>query len=160
MAIHQNDDKSKGITIGEQLGSNPETGPFATVLKSVSLMIAVVTHVCDINTRLWCVYEMHFAISQGVPVKLCAYISAEDLRCGRVYEDTCVASAEFSVNSSAARCGKPEDPVSADEIMIRKVIENSENGFNGVNQSVECIRLSYLAKYPMNDIQNYISAPK
>merc|ERR1740124_25023 len=69
---------------------------------------------------------------------------------GRVHEDTCVASAKFSVDSSAARCGKPEEPVSADEIMIRKVIENSENGFNGVNQSVECIRLSYLAKYPIN----------
>ena len=58
MAVHQNDDKSNGITIGEQLGPDPETGPFATVLKSVSVMIAVVTHVCDINTRLWYVYRM------------------------------------------------------------------------------------------------------
>merc|ERR1740124_1335447 len=36
--------------------------------------------------------------------------------------------------------------------MIREVIDKSVNGFNGVNQSVEKIRLSYLAKYPMNDV--------
>ena len=58
MAIHQNDDESKGITIGEQLGSDPETDPFVTVLKSVSLRIAAVTHVCDIHTRLWYFYRM------------------------------------------------------------------------------------------------------
>ena len=92
---------------------------------------------------------MHFAISQGVPVKLCAYISHDDLAYGRLDEDTCVASAKFSVDSSAAHCGKPEERVSSDEIMIRKVIENSINGFNGVDQSVERIRLSYLVKYPI-----------
>ena len=58
MAIHQNDDESEGITVAQQLGPDPETGPSATVLKNVSLMIAVVTHVCDINTRLWYVYRM------------------------------------------------------------------------------------------------------
>merc|ERR1740124_247265 len=149
LAINQNGDDDE-ITIGEQLGPDPETGPFATVLKSVGLMIAVVTHVCDINTRLWCVYEMHFAISQGVPVKLCSYISRASLCNGQVDKDTCVESAKIRVDSSAARCGKPEDPVSADEIAIRKVIGKSGNGFNRVNESVEKIRLSYLAKYPMN----------
>merc|ERR1740136_178895 len=108
MAIHQNCERdddyiSEEITVGDQLGLNPENGPFATVLKSVSLMIAVVTHVCDINTRLWCVYEMHVAVCLGVPVKLCAYISHADLNQGRVHKDTCVARAKFSVNSSAAR---------------------------------------------------------
>ena len=48
MVIYQNDEESKGITIGEQLRLDPETGPFAIVLKNVSLMIAVVTHVCEI----------------------------------------------------------------------------------------------------------------
>merc|ERR1740124_1557746 len=36
--------------------------------------------------------------------------------------------------------------------MIRKVIGKSVNGFNGVNESVENIRLSYLVKYRMNRI--------
>ena len=58
MAMHQNDKKSKGITTAQQLRPDPETRPFAMVLKSVSLLIGVVTHVCDINTRLWCVYGM------------------------------------------------------------------------------------------------------
>ena len=58
MSMYQNDDESEGITVAQQLGPDPETGPFATALKSVSLMIAVVTHVCDIYTRLWYVYRM------------------------------------------------------------------------------------------------------
>merc|ERR1740124_1116569 len=157
LAIHQNSDGDddyvpEEIMIGEQLRPDPETGPFATVLKSVNVMLAVVTHVCDINTRLWCVYEMHFAVCQGVSVKLCAYMSQEDLNWGRVHKDVCVASAELSVNSSAARCGKPGQSQSPDEIMIRKVIGKSVNGFNGINKSVEIIRLSYLAKYPMHNI--------
>ena len=97
---------------------------------------------------------MHFAVCQGVPVKLCACISPEALDKGQVHEDTCVASAKFSVDSSAARCGKSGALVSADEIMIQKVIENSVSGFNGVNKSVEDIRLSYLAKYPTNKVTN------
>merc|ERR1740124_1197104 len=36
---------------------------------------------------------------------------------------------------------------------IHEVIGKSVNGFNGVNESVERIRLAYLAKYPMNDVR-------
>ena len=93
---------------------------------------------------------MHFAVCQDVPVKLCAYISSESLTYGRVHEDTCVTSAKFSVDSSAARCGIAGQPQSSDEISIRKVIDKSVHGFNGVNQSVENIRLSYLVKFPLN----------
>ena len=53
LAIYQNGDPSKGVTIGQQLGTNPEAGPFATVLKGADLMLAVLTSVCDIYTRLW-----------------------------------------------------------------------------------------------------------
>ena len=88
-------------------------------------------------------------------MKLCAYIIPESLRNGRVHEDTCVASAKFSVDSSAARCGIPAQPQSSDEIMIREVIDKSVNGFNGVNESVENIRLSYLEKYPIDDFKWY-----
>merc|ERR1740124_835658 len=100
MAMYQNDDESKGITITEQMG--PDRSPvFETVLKGVSLMLVVINNVCDINTRLWSVFEMYSAFSKGVPVKLCAYISPDDLKHGRIHEDTCVASAKFSVDSSA-----------------------------------------------------------
>ena len=95
---------------------------------------------------------MHFAVSKGVPVKLCAYISRESLINGQVHKDTYVTSTEFSVDSSMARCGKPGQSQGSDEIMIRKVIENSFNGFNRVNQSVDIIRLSYLAKYPIKKV--------
>ena len=56
LSIYQNDDPDEGPTIGDQLGSDPEFGPFATVLKEVKeqgLMLAVLTSGCDIYTRLW-----------------------------------------------------------------------------------------------------------
>ena len=59
------------------------------------------------------------------------------------------------MNSSAAPCGNSEEPESSDEITIRKVIDKSINGFNRVNQSVENIRLSYLGKYPISDVEAY-----
>ena len=60
-------------------------------------------------------------------VKLCTYISPGGLEYGRVNEDTCIASAEFSVRSSTARRGKLEEPQGLDEIMIREVIDKSVN---------------------------------
>ena len=95
---------------------------------------------------------MHFAVLKDVLVKLCAHISYDDLTGGQVHEDTFVASAKFSVDSSQARYGRLGEPQSSDEITIREVIGKSVNGFNAVNQSVENIRLSYLAKYPINKV--------
>ena len=88
-------------------------------------------------------------------MKLCTYISPDDLKHGRVHEDACVTRAQFSVDSFAARCQMPEKPVHAEEIMIRKVIDRSVIGFEEINQSVEYMRLSYLAKYPINDVEWY-----
>ena len=55
-SIYQNNNPAKGVTIGQQLGTDPEYGPFATVLKEVDLMLAVLTDGCDIYTRLWYVH--------------------------------------------------------------------------------------------------------
>ena len=52
-SIYQNNDPDKGVTIWQQLGSDPEHGPVATVLRVVDLMLAVLTEECDIYTRLW-----------------------------------------------------------------------------------------------------------
>ena len=62
-AIYQNNDPSKGVMIGEQLGSNPEYGPFATVLKVVNLMLSVMTNVCDIYTHLCLVMSTNQQLS-------------------------------------------------------------------------------------------------
>jgi len=53
LAIYQNDDELKGVTIGQQLGEDPRKGPFATVLKFVDRMMAVLTSGCNIYSRLW-----------------------------------------------------------------------------------------------------------
>ena len=52
-AIYQSNDVNDGPTIAEQLGKDPEYGPFSTVLRSADLMLAVVTYECDIYTRKW-----------------------------------------------------------------------------------------------------------
>ena len=54
-AIYQNSCDSDKPTIAEQLGPDPEFGPFATVLMDAESMIAVMTTLCEIYTRLWCV---------------------------------------------------------------------------------------------------------
>jgi len=38
--------------------------------------------------------------------------------------------------------------------MIREVIDKSVNGFNGINEAVENIRLSYLVKYPIQVVSS------
>ena len=52
-AIYQNHGDDDKPTIFEQLGPDPEYGPFATVLKGADSMVAVVTETCDIYSRLW-----------------------------------------------------------------------------------------------------------
>ena len=61
---------------------------------------------------------MHFVVYQGMQVKLCTYISPDDLYHGDVHKDTCVPSAKFNVDSSEARCGIPRQPQSSGEITI------------------------------------------
>ena len=62
LAIYQNEDIPR-VTIAEQLGKDPQHGPFATVLRQAECMVAIITAQCDIYTRMWCVYEMFIALS-------------------------------------------------------------------------------------------------
>ena len=52
-SIYQSDGEGDTPTIAQQLGPDPNYGPFATVLKGAESMVAVVTDKCDIYTRLW-----------------------------------------------------------------------------------------------------------
>jgi len=153
-SIHQNNDPAKGVTIGQQLGKDPEYGPFATILKEVDLMLAVLTDECDIYTRLWCVYEIYFAVGRHVKVRLAPHISADDLECGYTDKDICVNQALNRVNSKGALCGVPGTPMNEDEIAIRNVIETLGMGFKSVDEVVERIRLIHLVSYPMDEIIN------
>jgi len=147
--MYQNDDESKGVTIKQQLGEHPKYGPFATVLKHVDHMMAVLTNACDIYTRLWCVYEISIAIQHNVKVQLCPHINPDDLYMGRTYNDICVAQAKNPVVSSEGRCGHPAKPINNDEKVIRKEIESTSGKFDEVDRTVERIRLEYLVNYPL-----------
>lgn len=59
LSIYQSNNEADSPTIGQQLGPNPQFGPFATVLRCAVLMIAVITDACDIYTRLWYVQLNH-----------------------------------------------------------------------------------------------------
>lgn len=148
-AIYQNNDPNEGVTISDQLGSDPEYGPFATVLRCVDIMLAVLTHNCDIYTRLWCVYEIFFAAKIGVDVELASHISPVDLEFGTIDKDICVSEAHNRVNSVEARCGAPGTSITDDERAIRETINA---GFKFVDKAVERIRLIHLVCYPMNCI--------
>ena len=67
-SIYQNSILSKGVTITEQLGSDPKFGVFATVLKISESMLVIPTNGCNMFTRLWCVYDTFFATQNGVRV--------------------------------------------------------------------------------------------
>ena len=67
-SIYQNSILSKGVTITEQLGSDPKFGVFATVLKISESMLVIPTNGCNMFTRLWCVYDTFFANHNGVRV--------------------------------------------------------------------------------------------
>jgi len=53
-SIYQNNDPEKGITISEQLGSDPEFGPFATVLNFVPRRLVAMTEERYLHTTKAC----------------------------------------------------------------------------------------------------------
>jgi len=159
LSIHQNNGECKGVTISQQLGSNPASGPFSVVLEDAVLMLAVVTSMCDIYSRLWCVYEIFVATQKGVRVRLCPFISESDLRWGHTDKDICIVQAKNLVDSSNARCGDPNSVRNDDEKAIRRTIEGetdgsrNTDGFDKVNQIIEMTRLLYLVLYPTEKIE-------
>jgi len=151
LSIHQNNNEKIGVTIGQQLSPNPDTGPFCVVLRAVDKMIAVVTFGCDIYTRLWCVYELYTARKLGVEIELCSFSGLDNF--GDMTENVCIANITTKVDSNLARCGNPKSEQNADERGIRDAINKSDGRFHGVNQAVEYIRLQYLVTYPREEIE-------
>merc|ERR1711935_354997 len=140
--------------MGQQLGSDPMFGPFATVLRAAMLMLAVLTHQCDIYTRLWCVFEIFVAAMMGVRVKLCPHIAPIDIANGWTNEDICVSESKTRVDSASARCGHPKHDPNSDEVAIRQVVNASAGGFDAIDKAVERIRLGYLIDYDLGSVTN------
>eukprot|EP00747_Dinoflagellata_sp_TGD_P154358 gnl/TRDRNA2_/TRDRNA2_177494_c1_seq8.p1 gnl/TRDRNA2_/TRDRNA2_177494_c1~~gnl/TRDRNA2_/TRDRNA2_177494_c1_seq8.p1 ORF type:complete len:351 (-),score=58.32 gnl/TRDRNA2_/TRDRNA2_177494_c1_seq8:143-1195(-) len=150
-AIYQPED-TPGVMIADQLGPDPKTGPFATVLRQASLMVALNTPLCDIYTRMWCILEMYIALQYDVPVEV-RYVSAKVNKC----HDGSFGSAEGSVlsnpfegqlpvNCREARCGNPKLEMNADEKMIRKTVESLPGGYKDIDHAVEGVRYTSLQK--------------
>merc|ERR1740124_282734 len=146
LSIYQSDGEGDSPTIGEQLGDDPEYGPFATVLKDAVCMIAVVTAICDIYTRLWCVYELFVAQELKVPVQLCPFINDDQEKYGHLLDDVCIYNLESTIDSESAYCSYIPD-----KECIHKEIKASSGGFKAINNGVEMIRLNYLLDYPIQN---------
>merc|ERR1740117_466235 len=67
VAIYQNEDIEE-LTIEKQIGPVPDHSPFGTVLRGADVMVSVTTRSCNLYARMWCVYEMFFALQLGVKV--------------------------------------------------------------------------------------------
>ena len=100
-------------------------------------------------------YELFFAVEHDVNVRLITHITESDLVHGSLENDIGVNEAKNRVNSTGARCGRPESKLNADEIAIRKEINSTAGGFKSVDEAVEKIRLVHLLSYPMEKIKYY-----
>lgn len=140
-AIYQPEDLPH-VTIEQQLGPHPSTGPFATVLKQADVMLAVLTGQCNIYTRMWCVLEMFTALQLGLPVRIAQYMRPYSQDVNMPFLHQCATA----VDSAAARCGNPANTPNSDEIMIRQMIEAMPGGFLAVDHAIEASRLDLLQK--------------
>lgn len=133
MAIDQEDSE----TIAMQLGPSLEHGPFATVLKQATDMIAVFTPAADIYLRMWCVFEIFIAIKYGVRVRFAAL--NQQLRSGleNIY-DAIYEHGQKKCVSAEARCGN-----AADEKHIRQLIHSTEGKFDMLDSVVEWCKAIY-----------------
>eukprot|EP00927_Polykrikos_kofoidii_P068092 TRINITY_DN63489_c0_g1_i1.p1 TRINITY_DN63489_c0_g1~~TRINITY_DN63489_c0_g1_i1.p1 ORF type:complete len:1214 (+),score=137.61 TRINITY_DN63489_c0_g1_i1:164-3805(+) len=156
MAIYQPEDLPE-VTIARQLGPSPRRGPFATVLRQASQMLCLLTELCNIYTRMWCVYEMFVAMEFGVQVRMVQSF-AYSARLGVV--DALYEQCSRPVRSQEARCGNPASPINNDERAIRREIESSSS-YEAVNRAVEEARLQALLEYRHNPrVRMYMNAPR
>ncbi len=144
MAIYQNED-IPAITISKQLGPSVQFGPFATVLKQASQMIAVFTPAADIYTRMWCVFEIFMAVKNGVPVQFAA-LSYQFLSGMENFYDAIFEHGKKVSPSVNARCGDPSKPMNDDEKKIRKLIEAFPGKFQTIDAVIEWCKATYHIK--------------
>jgi len=158
MALYQNEDMPS-ITISKQLGPSIENGPFATVLKQATNMIAVFTPAVDIYTRMWCVFEIFMAVKSGVNVQFVAlsyqYLSGMENIYDAIFEHGKKASP--SVN---ARCGNPSKPINSDEKKIRKLIQAFPGKFDTIDSVIEWCKASYHIREAVHPGMGFRSDPE
>lgn len=133
MAMYQEDEE----TIANQLGSSLEHGPFATVLKQATDMIAVFTPAADIYLRMWCVFEIFIAVKYGVEIRFTAL--NQQFRSGiqNIY-DAVYEHGRNRCDSVNARCGNISD-----ETKIRELINFTEGKFEMLDCVVEWCKSTY-----------------
>jgi hypothetical protein len=133
MAINQECDEA----ITQQLGPSLEHGPFATVLKQATNMIAVFTPAADIYLRMWCVFEIFVAVKLGVSVKFAAL--NQQFRSGieNIY-DAIFEHGQKRCCSEKARCS-----IESDEVQIRTLINATDGKFAMLDSVVEWCKAMY-----------------
>uniref|UniRef100_A0A7S2UKS4 Uncharacterized protein n=1 Tax=Attheya septentrionalis TaxID=420275 RepID=A0A7S2UKS4_9STRA len=141
MAIYQCEDIPE-LAISKQLGPDLENGPFATVLKQATDMIAVFTPAVDIYLRMWCVYEIFVATKYGVPLHFAALNGQFRSGLENIY-DAIYEHGKRRCDAETARCGNPDAPMNSDETQIRALINDSEGKFDTIDSVVEWCKAIY-----------------
>jgi hypothetical protein len=137
LAIYQEDEE----TIAKQLGPSIEHGPFATVLKQATDMIAVFTPAADIYLRMWCVFEIYMAVKLGVDIQFAGHNQQYRSGVQNIY-DAIYEHGQKRCDSKKARCGNDSD-----EHQIRELINSSDGKFEMLDSVVEwCKALYYIGE--------------
>eukprot|EP00747_Dinoflagellata_sp_TGD_P104713 gnl/TRDRNA2_/TRDRNA2_169322_c5_seq1.p1 gnl/TRDRNA2_/TRDRNA2_169322_c5~~gnl/TRDRNA2_/TRDRNA2_169322_c5_seq1.p1 ORF type:complete len:275 (-),score=49.27 gnl/TRDRNA2_/TRDRNA2_169322_c5_seq1:20-844(-) len=150
-AIYQPEDID-GMKVGDQLGKDTMSGPFACVVKQAAKMVAINTPAVDIYTRMWCVLEMYVAVQHDVPVEI-AFVPVTDKGGygGAIREQSNPFEGQIDVvNSQEAGCSKQED---ADK--IKAEIALLPGGFKAINHAVEQVRYDALVKAEEDALRLY-----
>ena len=84
---------------------------------------------------------MDVALKLKKDVTLCPYMSDAQIEWGSLLADACIANIGTSVDCEKAECGQESDKKRIDAAILQ-----SQNGFKGIDASVEVIRLNYLLK--------------
>lgn len=134
LAIYQEDEEA----VAKQLGPSIEHGPFATVLKQATDMIAVFTPAADIYLRMWCVFEIFIAVKLGVDIRFAGHNQQYRSGIQNIYDAIYEHGQRRRCDSMAARCGNDSD-----EQQIREVINSSDGKFELLDSVVEWCKASY-----------------
>jgi hypothetical protein len=151
-AMYQNEDIPE-VTIAKQLGPDHTRGPCPTVLRNAALMIGVVGQRHCLTSRMWCVFEMHMAVRQKVPIQMVQYVArysahGKEKEFGNIDTLPILEQALQPVNSLQARCGPARCTTNHDEKSIRKSIEAGV-GFQMVDVEIEKVRFQALLDLPL-----------
>ena len=86
-------------------------------------------------------------------IKLCPYVTDDDIKTGNIENDVCIQNVTNPVNSVEAQCGSKHD-----RYLIRMAIRAKPGQFKKVDTDVEEVRLDYMLEFEVDEIEGHSDA--